>query len=288
MKIDTQMNRDIIYNLPKGLRENNHGHVRLFLLMNFDFKHYFKHLFASLLAGYGILASAHSSVLDWNNVTWSPNGALTQSYTNVGGSGVDMTITFTGNTGQLGSSTPRIVNSVTGGFPGTVDTLAALADFSNTSQSISVSVTFSDFVENVNFLLFDIDALPTGGGSFAWQDELTNFAGTGYGGSSVTATLGSSSANTVVGGSIIGLQSVGNSSPNGNGSVAFNGPLNSFSFDYQPGPNSQANPIQQFIVLHDIVFTVVPEAETWLAMFALLGFALTAHLFRVRRRNASS
>lgn len=102
--------------------------------------------------------------LDWssapsagNEYNWTPAGALTNTYTNVDDSGIDFTITFTGETGTLGSwggQTPRVGTSASGGTTENLD----LYTTGFASTGITCTITFSSPIYALSFDLLHVNA----------------------------------------------------------------------------------------------------------------------------------
>ena len=87
-----------------------------------------------------------ASTLDWDVEVW-PANALTQSYTNVDGSGVDITVTMTGDTARFDS-----------GFPVSVtNELDFSAQFNTATETILTTIVFSSPVKLSNLRIRDID-----------------------------------------------------------------------------------------------------------------------------------
>src|SRR5271157_3703507 len=62
------------------------------------------------------VATAPAAVLNWSTVGWpGPGVPLSNTYTNVGGSGVNVTVAFSGNTSTLQSGSPSTTASQIGG-----------------------------------------------------------------------------------------------------------------------------------------------------------------------------
>lgn len=94
----------------------------------------------------------------WNTEGWSPDGALSQSYSNVNGSGVDIDVVVTGDTGNFNSNTPRINSNRLESYP----------VFNSNTQSVTYTFTFSQPVNIEDFNLWDID-----GNNSSWADGLS-------------------------------------------------------------------------------------------------------------------
>lgn len=106
--------------------------------------------------------------LDWdatpsasNEYNWTPGGALTNTFTNVDNSGIDFTITFTGETGTFGTwggtQTPKVGTSATGSSVESLD----LYTNGFSSTGITCTITFSSPIYAFSFDLVHVNA---GGG----------------------------------------------------------------------------------------------------------------------------
>ncbi|WP_203258491.1 LamG-like jellyroll fold domain-containing protein [Hyunsoonleella ulvae] len=105
--------------------------------------------------------------LDWastpsasNEYNWTPDGAITNTFSNVDNSGIDFTVTFTGETSTLGSwggQTPRVGTSASGGTTENLDLYTT--GFSSTG--ITCTITFSSPIYALSFDLLHVNA---GGG----------------------------------------------------------------------------------------------------------------------------
>ncbi|TBN00381.1 T9SS type A sorting domain-containing protein [Hyunsoonleella flava] len=105
--------------------------------------------------------------LDWasvpsasNEYNWTPGGALTNTFTNVDNSGINFTVTFTGETGTLGSwggQTPKVGTAASGGSTENLDLYTT--GFSSTG--ITCTITFSSPIYALSFDLLHVNA---GGG----------------------------------------------------------------------------------------------------------------------------
>jgi hypothetical protein len=226
-------------------------------------------------------------LLDWNTVSWA-NGSLSNTYSNVNGSGVDVTVSITGSTTRLAAGpnagdpqSPYLSNTVlTGGQTTPSNSLFILANYSNTTQQVVVTVTFSKAVANVNYTLFDVDrGTLVSGNSYTFTDQISNITSsngtTTYASSLSTVGTGSTMATSGTGTSQIVFgtgvsdptQNLGNLTVN-NGSQS----VTSSTFTYGSyGATTQANPDQQGISLANISFTVVPE-PSWALASVLLCF----------------
>jgi hypothetical protein len=238
-------------------------------------------------------ATASAVVLDWDSVAWTP-GSLSNSYdldpTNPGN---DITVTVSGSTAQLipdntppNAATPNIGTSMEGGLTPVQNALLIYFDLTNTSQAITLSVSFSaqytEGATNVSFTIFDVDF-----GSSSYQDQLRNIFALGVDGvTQIAPTITTSSGNTLTGSGLTqvvnGTANVANSgtgSGNGNVTISFGtNAISSFRFTYGSGSTAPANPNAQKIAIHDFSFTPVPEINpVWSAVascIAALGLVL--------------
>jgi hypothetical protein len=252
-----------------------------------------------IASGIFLGGEVRASVLDWDVVSWTA-GSLTATYTNVDGSGVDMTVTVSGETGDFlnedGAPTPQISNNITGGLTPAQNALLFYVDWGNENDTITVTVTFSQLVNNVSYDLFDIDrGGSAGGGSRTFVDEISTITATD-GTTTYAATIGTSAENTTEGAGT-GISIYGNggnpsdTSGDGNASISYgSSAVNSLTFTYGNRSNSQTNPAAQAISMHDINFTIVPEVPTGIpAVLVCLIAVLATHGkgFRMRRRECA-
>lgn len=155
----------------------------------------------------------------------------------------------------------------------------------NNGSGIRTTVTFNyaSGVKNVSFTLWDVDRL---GGQFT--DVISAISaqtvlGTTIGPSSVTTSANNSQSGSGTGIVVTGLNDSDNNTTNGNVTITFNSltPITSFTFLWR---NTDGGLGQQFIAMHDITYTPVPEVGTGLAA---LGACVGATLIRRRRQPAA-
>ncbi len=152
--------------------------------------------------------SVHAVTLDWDTVPWA-NGTLSHGFDiDPTKTGNDITVTVSGNTTALTTDlaapnpmTPAIVNTFQGGLTTAQNTLSLAVNFTDSSQSVTVTVDFSALyasgVQNVSFTLFDIDLSNSGGNNY--QDQLRNIIATSITGAQVAPTITTSASNTRTG-----------------------------------------------------------------------------------------
>ena len=247
-----------------------------------------------LCLGLFLAPVAHAITLDWDTVTWTA-GTLSNSFDiDPSKAGNDITVTVSGDTAQLQRElvspypwTPAVTKDFQGGLGTTQNTLCLAVDFTDKTQSVTVTVDFSSLytlgVQNVSFTLFDIDLANTGGNDY--QDLLSSITATSIDGTTLIApTITVSSNNTRSGSGLtqvvngIGSNTdLGPGSGSGNVTIDFGlAPIKSFTFTYGSGSAPGADPTYQHVGIHDITFTPVPEINPgWSAVGScLLAFAL--------------
>ncbi len=233
------------------------------------------------MAGSVVLPNtARAIVLDWNDVSWT-SGSLSTSYDiDASNPGNDITISITGSTSRFISDRPEITTDFTGGFGASPspDNLELWVDYSNRNQSVTVTVTFSagyvGGVNDVNFLLFDVDT-GSGGGTKTFIDQIRDIYAVSAEGGFIAPTITTSANNSVSGSGInqvvSGTDENSNNSGSGNVGISFGtNYITSFTFEYgNPSSGVQKNPDSQSIGLYDINFKPkVPEVHP--GLFAAL------------------
>src|SRR5271166_3712880 len=238
------------------------------------------------------VATAPAAVLDWSTVGWPGSPVpLSNTYTNVGGSGVNVTVAFSGNTSALQSGNPNTTSSQIGGT-GKPSLQADVLFPSKTTAGITVTITFSKPVYVTNLNILDVDAsLSTGG----WQDQISAIKGVTAGGTTVNpvGVVGGGSAVTVTGNSTTGFTALGltstTNSSSSNVSVNFgNYQVTQISFLYSPGPNQPNNPSDQRIGLDNITFSLTPEVGPSLAAMTLCGLVMLARMQQDQKKKKRS
>jgi len=246
-----------------------------------------------LCLGFVLSPVAHAITLDWDTVTWTA-GTLSHSYdVDPAKAGNDVTVTVSGNTARLTTElvspnpmTPAVTTDFQGGLATAQNTLCLAVNFTNQTQSVTVTVNFSALyssgVKNVSFTLFDIDYSNVSGSTY--QDQLTGITATAIDGTTVAPTITTSVANTLTGSGtnqvVTGVASatdVGSNTGNGNVTISFGTTaIKSFTFTYGSGSGTVPDPTYQHVGLHDISFTAVPEINPgWSALGScLVAFAL--------------
>jgi hypothetical protein len=255
---------------------------------------FFSRFLVFLCLGSLLSPIAQGITLDWDTVTWTA-GTLSHSYdVDPAKAGNDITVSVSGNTSRLTTElvspnpmTPAITTDFQGGLTTAQNTLCLAVNFTDQSQSVTVTVDFSSLyslgVKNVSFTLFDIDFSNVTNNTY--QDRLTGITATSIDGTTLVApTITTSAANTLSGSGlnyvVTGTASatdVGSNTGNGNVTISFGTTaIRSFTFTYGSGTGTVPDPTYQHVGLHDISFTAVPEINpAWSAVGScLLAFAL--------------
>ena len=91
--------------------------------------------------------SLMASTLDWSVVGWNPKDSSTHSYNNVDNSGVNISVSVTGDTNRFPSNTPKIYSNA----------LYIPPNFGTDTESVTVTFTFSKPVTIDTLKLKDVD-----------------------------------------------------------------------------------------------------------------------------------
>lgn len=121
--------------------------------------------------------TSSSFTLDWSAVSYTP-GSLSQTFSNVEGSGYSVTVTVSGQTGTLatenGVSTPGVTTSLSGG----VDALHVSSTGLDSIQKVTLTLSFSPALAgDIAFDLYNIIESGTGPGQLM---ELVAYTASGY------------------------------------------------------------------------------------------------------------
>jgi hypothetical protein len=221
-------------------------------------------------------ATSNALTLNWGSEPWAA-GSLQNSFDiDPANPGNDLTVTVTGNTGQLqpeivapNPMTPAVAAAFQGGMGSPQNSLCIAANFANQSQSITVTVDFSaqyaQGVSNVSFTIFDVDFGNTSGSNY--QDQLRSIMAVGIDGSLIAPTI-TTSVNNVLSGTglnqvvngITSTSDLGPTSGNANVTISFGtAAIRSFTFTYTSGTGTVADPTYQHIGMSNVAFTPVPE-----------------------------
>jgi uncharacterized repeat protein (TIGR01451 family) len=213
-------------------------------------------------------------LLDWQSLNWTGGGTTLNQWTvnrTSGGDPVTVSFQFSGNTARFQTGYPAVTDLANGGTVGQ-RSLLPVADFNNTSQTITLTVNFSTPVYNVAFPLFDVDTIAPSGGSGGFRDNVvirganTSTGATGIIPTTRTPTFTLPTTNlppsTVElfssdGGRVRGIN--GDSAVTqslGTANTVFSEPINRFTWVYGNSGITTSNPAQQGVAINDITFCV--------------------------------
>ena len=170
--------------------------------------------------------------LDWNTY---PDGSLNHTYPTVGNAPVNVGVVTSGSTSSLNANEPN----------GRPTGLRLAADFPASGNCVSVKITFSQPVSNLNFNLIDIDYAD---GDSDYQDVVTVTGSNG--GTGVSPVIGSAATNTVSGNTVTGMNS---NVPLAQNLVTFSSPVTEVIIQYCAGP-AFALPETQEIYISDFIW----------------------------------
>ncbi|MGM9507740.1 hypothetical protein ACS5NO_08440 [Larkinella sp. GY13] len=184
--------------------------------------------------------------LDWNTY---PDGSLNHTYPTVGNAPVSVGVETTGSTSSLNANEPN----------GRPTGLRLAADFPASGNCVSVKITFSQPVSNLNFNLIDIDYAD---GDSDYQDVVTVSGSNG--GTPVSPSIGSAATNTVSGNTVTGTNSDVALAQN---LVTFSSPVTEVTIQYCAGP-AFALPESQEIYIGDFTWDDAAAMPVRLASFS--------------------
>lgn len=249
----------------------------------------------------------HAFVFDWTgrtfNIPTDPSpGTISQTYTNVDGSGIDFTVTLTvqGTVSYIssGGDTYPIVSSA---FE-IDDALDIWIDAGNRTSSILITVSFSAPINNLNLQVFDLDTNNDSDNPNGYRDQVRNPVATAPDSSTFGATLTTNGTHTIANNgsttasatSIIATGNLSDDDNDGTVNISFGtGFASSVSIEYGNPNNGTvlADPSSQAIGFGNIAFTV-PEPSTYAAAVILsvlgMGHLIRRHQRKVRSQGSST
>ena len=211
-----------------------------------------KKLFYKLLK-YGIVlflfvgVSLSAAVLDWDAEQWSPDGALSQEYTDVDGSGVDINVSMTDDTNRFINSTPN----------DDTNSLTLQVNFRSKTEKITTTITFSKPVILKDLVFRDIDS-----GSF---NDKVIITAVDIDGNTIAPN------NVRIGNEVVALSTTEYES-SGNGTLANDDPdgfitfdfssayITEMSFVYTSGSTADNNPGSQYLWFNNVIFEPLSTA----------------------------
>ncbi len=191
-----------------------------------------------------------TTVHDWDSVTW-PAGTTSAGAALIAIGSASFNIAVSGGSflsnATYGGQSPTRQNVVTGGLTPAQYSIFELVDFTSQAGSVTTTITLPTAVPGAQFRLFDVDYAS---GQFADRVTVT---GT-YNGVAVTPILTNGTANYVIGNSAYGDVLSADGSADGTVTVTFNAPVDGITIEYGSHSLAPANPGQQGMALHDIIF----------------------------------
>ncbi len=177
-----------------------------------------------ILVSHALQAQLHSPpscgenfTLDWssapsasNEFNWSPGGALTNTFNNVDDSGIDFTVTFTGETGSFdvwGSQTPKVGNSAS-----SLDESLDIKTTGFSSTGITCTITFSSPIYALSFDLSHVNSNGTNG-------DMYTITATTTGGSTIYPTFTNSATPSYTSNNSTGVVDANASSTSGTNAI---------------------------------------------------------------------
>ena len=191
-----------------------------------------------------------TTVLDWDGVGW-PAGTTSrsQALTAIGTANVNIAISggsFLSNA-TYGGQSPTRQNVVAGGLAPAQYSIFEIVDFTSQAGTVTSTIALPTAVPGAQFRLFDVDYAS---GQFADRVTVT---GT-YNGATVYPVLTNGTANYVIGNSAYGDILSADGSADGSVTVTFDTPIDGIAIEYGSHALAPANPGQQGMALHDIIF----------------------------------
>ncbi|MGV3731702.1 MAG: proprotein convertase P-domain-containing protein [Sphingopyxis sp.] len=191
-----------------------------------------------------------TTTLDWDAIGWNAGTtSASPALTAIGTAAIDIAVnggTFLSNA-TYGGQSPTRQNVVTGGLTPAQFSIFQLVDFTSQAGSVATTISLPTAVPGAQFRLFDVDYAA---GQFADRVTVTG----SYNGAPVTPILTNGTANYVIGNSAYGDVLSADASGNGNVTVTFAAPVDTIVIDYGSHALAPANPGQQGMALHDILF----------------------------------
>ncbi|ABF53985.1 Proprotein convertase, P [Sphingopyxis alaskensis RB2256] len=191
-----------------------------------------------------------TTALDWDTIAWNAGTtSASPPLTAIGTASIGIAVSggvFLSNA-TYGGQSPTRQNIVTGGLSPAQYSIFQLVDFTSQAGSVATTISLPTAVPGAQFRLFDVDYAA---GQFADRVTVTG----SYNGAPVTPILTNGTANYVIGNSAYGDVLSTDASGNGNITVTFAAPVDTIVIDYGSHALAPANPGQQGMALHDIIF----------------------------------
>ena len=254
-------------------------------------------ILTALVLGTAHLASAaQTEIFDWNNITYAPTPAQATAGTTLTDTAITdntLSLQYALNGGATFSTVVQSPASASNSASTNVyatsgnaaqNSLQTVVDFASSAQSTTITLTFSQFVANASFKLFDVDAGSVNGGGYL--DVISSIQGVTFQGAPAYAATVTGSADNVVSGtgSTFQISGTGNNpqtSSLGDATITFGSiPLKSISFVYGDNYTAGTHSAIQITALGNITVTTVPEPGT----LALVGLGIAGAATVASRR----
>lgn len=238
-------------------------------------------------------------VFDWTGRTFNlptdpTPGVISETYTNVDGSGIDITVTLTVQ------GTVSYINSGGDTYPIVSDAfeiddgLDVWIDTGNRTSSVLFTLTFSSPIDSLSTQVFDLDTNDATSNPNGYRDQFRNPVATAPDSSTFGATLTSNGTHTIANNgtttasatAVIPTGNLADNNTAGTVNISFSGLANSISFEYGNPNNGTVltNPSSQAIGLGNFNFTV-PEPSTYAAGILLCLLLIGNWIWRRRLRS---
>ena len=266
----------------------------------FSFKKSIRTIITILLISFFIFAQLDpvfaqtTYALDWDSVMYPPL-SFDQTFSNINNSGVDIRFLVTGNTNNVTELFDA--NTYSGTQSGVEESLTYRLDLTNTNQSATMTVSFSQPVTNLRFTIHDIDRqyyLSFGRRYYYNYIDRLQFQGIASDGTTIAAPQFTNPGKCVsITGSVVDgsagnptdtdCSAANNTATNfGDVTVTFPQEINSFSYVYSNTTNKtnwivNDNPNTQVLGLGDLSFDSVWDYGDLPASYATDGLTGARH-----------
>ncbi|MEX0343016.1 MAG: proprotein convertase P-domain-containing protein [Erythrobacter sp.] len=192
-----------------------------------------------------------AGLFDWDasSISWTA-GTVSNSYALGSFGNIAFNLTNDGvyiNNAAFGGQSPTLQSTFTGGISPAERSLGVVANQSNRSGVVTITIALPRAFDGVQFSIFDVD--------FANNQFTDRVVVTGSnGGASVLPTLTNGNSNYVTGNTAIGDAASNSDSARGNLVVTFASKVDTIVITYGNHTTAPADPGQQGIALHDIEF----------------------------------
>ncbi len=190
------------------------------------------------------------SVFDWGTISGWTAGSTDNTYAFASYGNIRFRLANDGvyqNIAAYGGQSPTVNGTITGGLSPAQPGLTVIADQPNLVGDVELTITLPRSFNGVQFTIFDVDFFAN---QFADRVEIVG----SFGGNQVLPELTNGNANFVQGNVAIGDTLSADNEAFGNLVVTFNDPVDTILIRYGNHTTAPANPGQQGISLHDMIF----------------------------------